>query len=84
MAMRCSSSLAPYAYHVAMNRRSAHNRVQQTAKTTIATPAAVVVEEILLEMFLEKYEESAGTFWQGTTQLHAKLQTSGSVLTSET
>ena len=32
-------------------------------------------------MFLEKYQESAGTYWRGTTQLHAKLQTSGSVLT---
>ena len=32
-------------------------------------------------MFLEKYQESAGTFWRGTTQLPAKLQTSGSVLT---
>ena len=31
-------------------------------------------------MFLEKYEESAHIFWQGT-QLHAKLQTGGSILT---
>ena len=49
---------------------------------TIATLAAVVVEGpmggahyfLLLDMFLEKYEECAGTFWRGT-QLHAKLQT---------
>ena len=39
---------------------------------TIATPAAVVVEEILLNMFLEKCQESTGTFWRGTTppQIH--------------
>ena len=71
------SSLAPYAYHKAMPgtkvRVTVCNRLQ---RHTIATPAAVVVEEILLDMFLEKYEESAGTFWWRTTQLHAKLQTS--------
>ena len=41
----------------------------------------MVVEGNTVGHVLEKYQESAGTFWQGTTQLHAKLQTSGSVLT---
>ena len=31
---------------------------------------------------MDKMYESAVTFWRGTTQLHAKLQMSGSILTS--
>jgi len=40
-------------------------------------------KEILLDMFLERYQESAGTFWRETTQLHAKILTSANILTFE-
>ena len=34
-------------------------------------------------MFLERYQESAGTFWRETTQLHAKLLTSANIVMFE-
>ena len=70
---------APYA-RKAMNR-SARNCVQHpTAKAHAHRNSSTAVLKGL-DMFLEKYQESAGTFWRGTKQLQAKLQTlNGSVL----
>ena len=73
---------APYAYHIAMNCWSAHKCVQQTAKPKAYHHNSSSSGRWRNTVGHEKYEESAGTFWRGTTQLHVKLQTSGSVLTS--
>ena len=40
-------------------------------------------QEILLDMLLERYQESAATFWREAAQLHAKLLTITNILMFE-
>ena len=69
-----------YTYHVTMNQ-SARNCMQQpTARHTVTTPAAVVVEENTVEHVPREISWVCWYFWRGTTQLHTELQTSGSIL----
>ena len=73
----------PYAYHEAMNQ-SAHNRIQQpTAKVhhRNSSARAVVVEGYTVGHVPREILRVRWYFWRGTTQLYAKLKTSGSVLT---